>query len=346
MAAAWKQVLRAMLIGGAVATAAPAWALPTQWILEEIPGPVPRAINASGQVVGGDIGGWLYFEGVRTSLPMIPRDINDLGQVIGNTPFGDNVPMLYENGTTTQLPLWQARAINNTGQVAGILLSNNGRAALFDQTGLRELGGEFCAGQSTCSTYATDLNDLGQVVGRGSVGGVRVPLLFEGESFIDLTTRGFGGEAIAINNHGAIVGFDYESERGVLLENGRITYFDEFDDFQGSTALAINNHGQVVGQASTSVGDGFAWIYDSGEFVDLNTFDILSGDGWTLLSASGINDAGQIIGAGLHGFTVKSFLLTPVTAVPEPQTYLSMALGLLLLVGVARRNRRSGGMLA
>jgi hypothetical protein len=55
----------------------------------------------------------------------------------------------------------------------------------------------------------------------------------------------------------------------------------------------------------------------------LNTLiDPLSG--WELLSADGINDAGQIIGIGLIGGENRAYLLTPV---PEPATWLMLVLG-------------------
>ena len=48
---------------------------------------------------------------------------------------------------------------------------------------------------------------------------------------------------------------------------------------------------------------------------DLNTLLDPSGDGWSLLEATRVNNAGQILVTGTHGGVYAAALLTPV---PEP----------------------------
>ena len=109
-----------------------------------------------------------------------------------------------------------------------------------------------------------------------------------------------------------------------------------------SDGYGINASGQVVGVSYTTgeLRAHIAFLYTSGSgMVDLNTLiDPLSG--WELLSADGINDAGQITGYGLIGGESHAFLLTPV---PEPATLALIGLGAAALA--MRRIRRITNLL-
>lgn len=52
---------------------------------------------------------------------------------------------------------------------------------------------------------------------------------------------------------------------------------------------------------------------------DLNSLLDESGAGWTLASAQGINNLGQIIGTGFHDGRMAAFILNPV---PDSCDYL------------------------
>src|SRR5947209_372241 len=73
-------------------------------------------------------------------------------------------------------------------------------------------------------------------------------------------------------------------QNGVITDLGRNSISTE--------PHAINNLGQIVG-----TDNNHAFIYNGGTFSDLNTL-IDPASGWTLSSASGINDLGQIVGSG------------------------------------------------
>ncbi len=71
---------------------------------------------------------------------------------------------------------------------------------------------------------------------------------------------------------------------------------------EGAFPKAINNTGQIVGLASSSTGlalESRAFLYSGGQMLDLNML-VPANSGWVLLSASSINDAGQIVGTGLY----------------------------------------------
>lgn len=87
-------------------------------------------------------------------------------------------------------------------------------------------------------------------------------------------------------------------------------------EVRNAVAYAINNQGEVVGEADVGPYDGFsilrAFVWDDEHGMrDLN--DLIPSSRWTLIYALDVNNAGQIVGAGInpHGYT-EAFLLSPV----------------------------------
>jgi probable HAF family extracellular repeat protein len=82
--------------------------------------------------------------------------------------------------------------------------------------------------------------------------------------------------------------------------------------FKTGGASDINNKGQVVGGSG-----GKAFIWQDGKMTDLNKL-IPPDSGWLLVTATGINDAGQIVGVGTYKDSIKykdnirGFMLTPL----------------------------------
>ena len=70
---------------------------------------------------------------------------------------------------------------------------------------------------------------------------------------------------------------------------------------------------------------------------------IPNASGWSGLNATGINDAGQIVGQGLIDVQEHAFLMTPIAEqVPEPGAMMVWGLGGLFVGAVARARRRTG----
>src|SRR5262249_9738458 len=81
-----------------------------------------------------------------------------------------------------------------------------------------------------------------------------------------------------------------------------------------SEGYGINALGVVVGYSQIPGGSALrAFLYDT-QMRDLNAL-IPPGSGWVLTTANGINDAGQITGAGTFNGQTHAYVLTPV---PEP----------------------------
>jgi probable HAF family extracellular repeat protein len=68
----------------------------------------------------------------------------------------------------------------------------------------------------------------------------------------------------------------------------------------------------VVGRAETPSGDAHAFLYDGTTMHDLNSLLDVSGEGWTVVEARAINDAGQIAATAYNpGTGYHAVLLTP-----------------------------------
>jgi probable HAF family extracellular repeat protein len=281
------------------------------------------AINRSGQVVGLAANAtpdpnalFLLGQQVRAFLWDKKTGMQDLGTLgTGNDAF--------------------ATFVNVRGQVAGYAYTNTTPNPANNLCGLLQFGlgvptvdpffwengtmidvgtlGGVCG-------YATDLNNLGQVIGNSDLAG---DLTFHPFSWTksggmkDLGTfGGDNGQANALNDAGEIVGkADFPGNQlhdAFLWKNGTMTDLGNLG--KTSDALAINSSGQIVG-ASRINDDGeiraFLWE-NGGPMVDPNTLvpphpgiQLTGGDAY-------INDRGEIVSSGtLSNGDNHAFLLTP-----------------------------------
>ncbi len=221
-----------------------------------------RAINDSGQVVGG--GGRAIYSAAAAVL-------------FDSTGHGDNIILAWGGEVVG------ACSINNSGQIVGEGWSD---AILFDPTGQ---GNNIHLG----SGRASSINDGGLIVGStGPQGGGERATLFDATGhranvFLG-TLGGAASSAQAINNDGQIVGWAANSSG-----SAHATLFDPTGNGQNvdlglsqSGANSINDHGQIVGY---SVGDGYrAVLFDpTGQG---NNIDLGPGIAWS------INNSGQVVG--------------------------------------------------
>ena len=260
-------------------------------------------INALGEVVGYTVTNppfsyqaFIYQDGQLVYPTGIyeATAINDPGQITGYRLSDDSsVVFRYVQGHLVFQEVIQVgelgNAINNRGQVVGSGLLFQGEyidhAFLYSDGRIRDLG---TLGAVTNESYATALNDKGQVVGYADI----VPYvsthacLYSRGTIQDLGTLGGAYSfALGINNLGVIVGISYHAGYG------------PGDD--------------VFFSANTR-----AFVYIAGQMYDLNELVVANPAGWTLAQAVGINDFGQIAVTGVSsgGFPVHALILTPVKA--------------------------------
>ena len=110
--------------------------------------------------------------------------------------------------------------------------------------------------------------------------------------------------ATAINRAGVVVGysapgnFSGAGTKAFVYYKGNIFALPTPSNVLGSQPFGINNRDQIVGSYTTQTqGLSSAFLYSNGLFIDLNRL-LPAGSPWELVTAVGINDAGQIVGIG------------------------------------------------
>jgi len=333
----------ALLIGGLQA-ASPASSGPAYIVVPlgsaSIPTLTATGVNDKGQVCGwgqrpdypafgfvsGSCGGGvkLVDSGHGIALAM-----NGSGQVTGVTSRnGQGLAFLTgPNGYGTSLVSTPSTAsteghgVNKSGQVCGdyfknsiyyafLTTSNGGTLTLLGATG------------PAAFSFANAVNDYGQVVGGGPMGGYGAVHAFVTDpNSVTLKDLGvvFGDSSIAtaVNNHGQVAGYSYYSTTrsshafvsdpnggplhdigalGVVITMGHDGTEEEYFN---ASANGINDAGVVVGGTGTPFSP-VGFIYKNGQMVDLNTL-IDPSTGIHIFTASGISNDGFICGAAGYG---------------------------------------------
>jgi probable HAF family extracellular repeat protein len=230
-----------------------------------------------------------------------------------------------------------AVGINAHGDVAGrgqssVYLGN--RSYIYRNGQMTDLG-DFGGG----STWATAINDAGQIVGQSARPstdtqvGAHTAFLWQAGQMTDLGTLG-GRHSLAqaLNNAGQVVGYsDRPSQthrHAFLWQNGRMSDLNVYGSETTSAAYAINDAGQIVGQSGSpypSQGPAGAFLYQNGRVEDLSSLIeppdgssclLIEGDGSYFGEADAINNRGQILARGSLGppWSDDFFVLTPVPA--------------------------------
>jgi probable HAF family extracellular repeat protein len=204
-------------------------------------------------------------------------------------------------------------AINTAGQVTGYsyTAAGAGHAFLYTNGAMTDLG---TLGGSESSAYA--INSAGQVTGESYPLGDQTShaFLYGNGVMTDLGTLGGSyASGLKINGAGKVMGnsslpgdIDWHAflySDGVMKDLGTL-------GGSGSSAFDINSSGQVVGSSqTTNNSESHGFVYSGGAMIDLNS---VIPAGWSIVDATAINDAGQILGFCAFAGMGRVCLLTPI----------------------------------
>lgn len=333
-----------------------------------LPDAVP-AISNTGLVVGTDsypaIRGYIWENGQVTRIEPTYQNatttgfgVNASGAVVGTTPGpGYNGPIvrpfIYQNGSLNYIPdvipnvpnvnARAAYAINDAGAVVGEWES---RPFIYANGVSRWLEGSVnAAGNLATLGFAKDINNNGWAVGTMSYQGARGAVVWHDGISVDIGTLPLldwqrpDVSANAINDLNEVVGASLSAlgMRAFLWSDGQMIDLGSFrGDGWSSRALDVNNRSEVVGRSEcVGLACAFLWTRQEG-LLQLQKF-IDPTSGWTLDTATSINDMGWIVGNGLLNGVSADFLLIPV---PEPSTSAMLVAGLLSVFALSRRRSR------
>jgi probable HAF family extracellular repeat protein len=278
--------------------------------------------------------------------------INDRGEAVGMSetavldPNGEDicgfgtfltcVPFLWRDGQMSALPTvggnnGQASAINNRGEAVGFaetadadptcppspaevpVLWDKGQAHALPLVGTDPDG------------FAFGINDRGEAVGySGNCFFATHAVVWKNNTAVVLQDLGGTKSNVAyvINNLGQIAGKVRSADGTTYVAalwqpDGTLTNLGILPGDFAAFATGINDRGQVVGNnfdSNFNWSHGFLWQNDV--MTDLNAL-IPEDSGLFIISASNINERGQISGmatvqTGPHAGDIHAFLLTPV----------------------------------
>jgi uncharacterized membrane protein len=175
-------------------------------------------------------------------------------------------------------------AFNQAGQAAGWAVNDIiGQHAAFWNNDAAHSVVDLGTFPGDWSSIAWGMNDLGQVVGESH--------------------PPFGSRPVVWNNDAAHTAIELPLLPG--------------DNY--GIASRINNLGQVLGSSAAgelgtwNVGPARLVLWRDGDVFELQTLhDPATGAGWTITTASAINNLGQIVGTGIHNGQTRAFLMTPL----------------------------------
>lgn len=298
-------------------------------------GTTATGINAYGDVVGsiatpGGKRAFLWSDGALQLLGTLGGTnswavaVNDRREVAGHaeTASGETHAFLWRHGAMRDLGAQPghrnsfAAAVDNFGRVVGTSYvgdpSSAHRAFLHDGWSMIDLG--TLGGRDS---HASAINDWGQVVGDASDGNERRAFLYANGVMVRIGAGWVPANsgAVAINANGHVAGYqNYFSPGGFYT--GMWLYAAGAEEpigcpFRRCFPAGINSCDQVVGYAVDTTGaisGAFLWDAVTGGTP-------LTVPGWTLTSASAINDRGQVVAQGCNSEGCQGLRLEPVAVV-------------------------------
>ena len=237
---------------------------------------------------------------IPNATQITANGINDHGQVVGQFTDQQGVAhgFVYEQGSFCQVDYpgmsdVNLYKINNLGQFVGSIRDSAGtiHGFFFDHGTLSHPLSHPGAG----ATYASGINDRGEIVGTYYQAGASHAFIYTAGSFSAPNLPGAQQTGFqAINDAGLAVGIavDAKGTHGIVYLESAGLFVPPFD-FPGASVTypqAINADGQIGGQYTLPAGNGLPFVSLAGSLVSVNI------PGAKEASILGLNGRGQICG--------------------------------------------------
>ena len=301
-------------------------------------------INASGQVVGwsgvsptraflfSEASGMVELPGLAGQTFTLARGISDAGVVVGGG-WGSGLPeqavrwtaglpegLGVIDGTSESWDVNRSGVSVGSSPTPGTLVTH--AFVHTDQGGMVDI-------DPAHSATAYDVNDRGQVTG-STVGGAFLWSPDQGLQVLGSLPGYPFGNGRAVNNAGQVAGFAINATGNasrVFRYTPGLGIVNLGGVGESNVVWGMNSQGDFVGEGQPSPGLKRAFVYtDAGGLKALNDL-VDTSPRWFLLSATDINDAGQIVGYGLdnvsgqkHAVRLDPIGRTGVGAKPAPHT--------------------------
>src|SRR5262245_13300686 len=268
-------------------------------------------------------GAVLWQDGVARKLDGLAGacDLDESGAVVGwVTESGRGQASLWMNDEIVRVGPPDALesvalVVDRGGRIAGTYLAADGteRSFLDDHGAVTDVPG---LGGSEIAVKA--MNDLGLVAGSAEDAHGRTHAFQRtGDRSTDLdpfrASKSSASVAEAVNGDGVVVGSASlgGASFGVVFEHGRAAALPRLPGTV-TRPRAVDGRGRIVGNASA--GDEQRAILIAGQqIVDLETVLGPEIAEWHLLDATGIDEAGEIVGVGEHAGKLVAFVLRPLS---------------------------------
>ena len=220
------------------------------------------------------------------------------------------------------------RALNDSGQVAGLIFQANNMQAFY--TGANGLGITYLSMPNGISNGAPrDINKQGQIVGTfGDSDGLNWSAFISAPNAKSAQSINSNGvallDAYGINSSGQVAGTTQDGHAALVnSKTGQVTVLGSENGSYSSSARGLNDNGQVVGNFFIDSYETHAFVSTSnGLLKDLGTFGGATSSAWA------INNSGWVVGsASTADYRTHAFMasydgnalidLTPLAAVAE-----------------------------
>ncbi len=299
------------------------------------------AVGHSGTGNGGQAFTWTQGSGLM-GLPLLSgRDssvafsANDNGIIVGRafneTVGGSTLPVIWQNGVVSQLPLPAGFAVGQVFAVnaSGIAVGSAGEGGEWEHAAIYTVGGSSVItatppnGSQFSAAYG--INDSGRIVGVGflpSNPAIQAGIVYDlpTNTIFDVGTLPGANTAmaLAVNNNGQVVGSS-DRQPYIWTEGSGMVAIPLLPGKDRGDAQGVNSAGWVVG-TDWLVNSSYApFLYDGTTTYRLS--DLLPpGSGWVLngYSSLNINDNAIIVGTGVHNGETHAYAMVPVTGTPTP----------------------------